>query len=112
MSSEDKPQNGEQTSQTMADDADNADDGALMSAYIRGDVRAFERLYQRHKGPLYRFIRRLLGSALVARTDEVFQDTWLRVIEKQASWKPKGAFRPWLFAIGLELWPAPNASPL
>ena len=50
-------------------------DDALMKAYAAGDAAAFEQLYARHQAGLYRFIRRLLGSALNAQTDEVFQDT-------------------------------------
>ena len=56
------------------------DDDTLMTAYAQGDAAAFERLYERHRAGLYRFVRRLLGTALAAQTDEVFQDTWLRVV--------------------------------
>jgi len=71
-----------------------------MAAYARGDARAFEQLYARHQAGLYRFVRRLLGSALNAQTDEVFQDTWLRVVQARARWEPQGAtFRTWLFTL-------------
>lgn len=76
------------------------DDDALMAAYARGDVRAFERLYDRHQAALYRFVRRLLGTANAAQADEVFQDTWLRVVRVHAAWQPQGAaFRTWLFTL-------------
>jgi len=75
-------------------------DDALMTAYARGDAAAFERLYARHQAGLYRFVRRLLGTALGAQVDEVFQDTWLRVVRARASWAPQGAsFRTWLFTL-------------
>ena len=75
-------------------------DDALMAAYARGDAAAFERLYARHQAGLYRFVRRLLGRALAAQVDEVFQDTWLRVVHARASWAPQGAsFRTWLFTL-------------
>ncbi len=78
---------------------DPADD-ALMAAFANGDARAFEQLYARHQAGLYRFIRRLLGSALNAQTDEVFQDTWLRVVQARTRWQPLGAsFRTWLFTL-------------
>ena len=84
----------------MSPAADNPTDNALMSAYAAGDARAFEQLYGRHKAGLYRFIRRLLGSALNAQTDEVFQDTWLRVVQQRTRWAPQGAtFRTWLFTL-------------
>ena len=75
-------------------------DDLLMAAYARGSVAAFERLYERHQAGLYRFVRRLLGSALAAQTDEVFQDTWLRVVNARERWEPQGAsFRTWLFTL-------------
>jgi RNA polymerase sigma-70 factor (ECF subfamily) len=84
-------------------------DDALMSAYAAGDASAFEALYARHQAALYRFIRRLLGTAMAAQTDEVFQDTWLRVVHARASWDPQGAtFRTWLFTMAnnrvIDLW--------
>jgi RNA polymerase sigma-70 factor (ECF subfamily) len=76
------------------------DDDALMAAYARGDAVAFEQLYARHRLALYRFVRRLLGSANGAQVDEVFQDTWLRVVQARARWLPQGAsFRTWLFTV-------------
>jgi RNA polymerase sigma-70 factor (ECF subfamily) len=83
--------------------ADDVDD-RLMRAWVDGDADAFERLYRRHAGPLYRFVRRLLGSAASSRADEVFQDTWSRVIQARARWSPQGArFRTWLFTIAQRL---------
>src|SRR5882672_3214783 len=64
-----------------------ASDDVLMSAYARGDAAAFEQLYARHERALYRFVRRLLGNALAAQTDEVFQDTWLRVVHARSRWE-------------------------
>ena len=79
---------------------DDSADELLMSAYARGDAAAFELLYARHHAGLYRFVRRLLGSALAAQADEVFQDTWLRVVHARAQWQPQGAsFRTWLFTL-------------
>ena len=37
---------------------DDISDENLMLSYRNGDADAFEVLYQRHKGPLYRFILR------------------------------------------------------
>jgi len=84
-------------------------DDALMSAYAAGDASAFEQLYARHQAGLYRFVRRLLGPSLAAQTDEVFQDTWLRVVHARASWQPQGAsFRTWLFTLAnnrvIDIW--------
>jgi RNA polymerase sigma-70 factor (ECF subfamily) len=71
-----------------------------MRAFAQGDARAFERLYARHHAALYRFVRRVLGSAQAAQTDEVFQDTWLRVVHARERWSAQGAtFRTWLFTL-------------
>jgi RNA polymerase sigma factor (sigma-70 family) len=78
------------------DAAEPADD-ALMLAYAAGDARAFEQLYGRHRGPLYRFLMRQLRNTALA--DEMFQDVWQRVIAARASWQPDAAFSTWLFRI-------------
>src|SRR4051794_27160199 len=75
-------------------------DEQLMLAYGAGDAAAFEELYARHEGALYRFVRRLLGASLAAQADEVFQDTWLRIIAARATFQPQGAaWRTWAFTI-------------
>lgn len=76
------------------------DDDTLMQAWMQGQVRAFDRLYQRHHAALYRFVRRVLGHGAAHQADEVFQDTWTRVIQARERWAPQGAtFRTWLFTL-------------
>ena len=78
-----------------------SDDNDLMHAYAH-EARhsAFEALYARHQAGLYRFVRRLLGPALAAHVDEVFQDTWLKVVQSRQQWSPQGAtFRTWLYTM-------------
>ena len=83
----------------MVMNTDSSDD-QLMRAFALGDARAFEQLYARHRVALYRFVRRLLGQALAAQADEVFQDTWERVVTARERWAPQGAsFRTWLFTL-------------
>lgn len=75
-------------------------DDQLMLAYAQGDAAAFDALYARHEAALYRFVRRVLGAALAAQADEVFQDTWLRIVVARASFVPQGAaWRTWAFTI-------------
>ena len=79
-------------------------DEQLMLAYARGDAAAFDELYARHEGALYRFVRRLLGAPLAAQADEVFQDTWMRIIAARGSFAPQGAaWRTWAFTIAHNL---------
>lgn len=94
----DRPQAAAASDRSPAADA--ADDLRLMAAFARGDARAFDRLYERHHAALYRFVRRVLGRALAAQADEVFQDTWLRVVQSRERFSPEGAsFRTWLFTL-------------
>ena len=74
-----------------------ASDEQLMLAYAGGDARAFEALYARHKGPLYRFILRSVKGA--AEADEIFQDVWMRAIEARSRYEPRAKFRTWLYTI-------------
>jgi RNA polymerase sigma-70 factor (ECF subfamily) len=74
-----------------------ANDDLLMLAWVGGDVAAFETLYARHRGPLYRFLMRQLRNQALA--DEFFQDVWQRVIAAREGWKPEAAFSTWLFRI-------------
>ena len=79
-------------------------DDQLMLAYAGGDAGAFDELYARHEGSLFRFVRRVLGAPLAAQADEVFQDTWVRIIGARASFTPQGAsWRSWAFTIAHNL---------
>ncbi|MFC3815874.1 RNA polymerase sigma factor [Lysobacter sp. GCM10012299] len=77
--------------------AEDPSDDLLMLAWTGGDTAAFETLYARHRGPLYRFLLRQLRDSALA--DEFFQDVWQRVIAARQGWKPDAAFRTWLFRI-------------
>ncbi|WP_399681627.1 sigma-70 family RNA polymerase sigma factor [Xenophilus sp.] len=79
-------------------------DDQLMLAYAGGDGAAFEVLYARHEGALFRFVKRLLGARLASQADEVFQDTWLRIVSARSSFSPQGAsWRTWAFTIAHNL---------
>lgn len=75
-------------------------DEALMLAYAAGQAEAFEVLYRRHEGPLFRFVRRLLGQTFAAQADEAFQDTWMKIIAARADFVPGSArWKTWAFAV-------------
>ena len=80
-----------------APDSTQASDEALMLAWADGDVPAFEQLYSRHRGRLYRFLLRQLRDQALA--DELFQDVWQRVIAARTGWRPDAAFATWLYRI-------------
>jgi len=68
-----------------------------MLAYAAGNASAFDRLYARHKGALYRYVLRHCANAGVA--DELFQDIWMNVIRVRASYVPTARFGSWLFTL-------------
>lgn len=72
-------------------------DEALMLRYQDGDDQAFALLYARHRGALLRFARHLCHHA--AEADEVFQETWIAVVDARTRYRPKSSFTTWLFAI-------------
>jgi RNA polymerase sigma-70 factor (ECF subfamily) len=72
-------------------------DEALMLAYGAGDVGAFQTLYARHRGPLFRHLIRQLRDAALA--EEFFQDTWQRVITARERYRPEAKFATWLYQI-------------
>jgi RNA polymerase sigma-70 factor (ECF subfamily) len=74
-----------------------ATDEQLMLAYRAGDAESFDLLYMRHKGGVYRYLRRLTGNAAAA--DELFQDVWLRVIDARNRYAPRARFATWLYTI-------------
>ena len=72
-------------------------DEDLMLSYAAGDAVAFEALYARHKGGVYRYLVRHCGNAGTA--DELFQDVWMNVIRVRASYTPTAKFTTWLYRI-------------
>lgn len=73
------------------------DDSALMLRYRDGDLRAFEALYARHKGALYRYLQRLCRDPDVA--SDLFQEVWSRVIASRERYEVRAQFNTFLFRI-------------
>ena len=76
----------------------NADsDEALMLAYGAGQAAAFDVLYARHKGGVYRYLLRHCSNAGTA--DELFQDVWMNAIRVRATYAPTARFTTWLYTL-------------
>lgn len=86
----------------MTDDArlGHSDDEGFMARYCRGEVKALDHLVEKHRVTLYQFLCRMTGSP--SEADEIFQNTWLRVIHKPESFRG-GSFKGWLFMIARNL---------
>jgi RNA polymerase sigma-70 factor, ECF subfamily len=73
-----------------------ADDDALMLRYAAGEAQAFDVLYARHKGAIYRFFLRQMSRA---DSEECHQEVWLKLINARSAFQPRGEFKAWLFTI-------------
>ena len=76
-----------------------------MLAYRDGDAGAFETLYARHRGALYRFMLRSLKGTASDRAiaEELFQEAWIRVIEARERYAPSAKFTTWLYTVAHNL---------
>lgn len=72
-------------------------DEQLMELYRDGDAGAFDILYRRHKGGLYRYIYRLCKHQNVA--DELFQDVWSNIIRSRERYLPSAKFSTFLYQV-------------
>jgi RNA polymerase sigma factor, sigma-70 family len=80
----------------MRERADSSDE-QLMLAYATGDARAFDTLYARHKGGIYRYLLRQCRDAGIA--EQLFQDVWMNLIRVRASYQPSAKFTTWLYTL-------------
>ena len=74
-----------------------ASDEQLMSAYRDGDAGAFDALYRRHKGGVYRYMLRQCRDAGVA--DELFQDVWVNLIRARERYTVQAKFTTYLYKL-------------
>ncbi len=74
----------------------------LIQGYLAGNEADFEVLYFRHHKRLYGYLNNLLPGR-GAEVDDLFQQTWLRVIARLPKYREQGYFSAWLFRIGHNL---------
>jgi RNA polymerase sigma-70 factor, ECF subfamily len=73
------------------------EDAQLMLAYARGEMRAFETLYSRHRAALYRYLVRQSRDGEIA--NDLFQEVWSRVVVNRSRYEPRAKFRTFLFTL-------------
>lgn len=81
--------------QRQASQSAELSDEALMVGYAKGNMRAFEQLYLRHKNPLLRYFLRQVDSRATA--EELFQETWQSVIKGSDNYQVSAKFTTWLY---------------
>lgn len=82
---------------TFMDTTAAVSDEQLMLAYRDGDAGAFDTLYRRHKGPVYRYMLRQCCNAGVA--DELFQDVWMNLIRAREGYTVQAKFTTYIYKL-------------
>jgi RNA polymerase sigma-70 factor (ECF subfamily) len=72
-------------------------DEKLMQRYAKGDTRAFDELYARHRGALYRYFNRQLNDA--ATVNDLYQGTWEKIIKSRDKYRSSSPFNAWMYRI-------------
>jgi RNA polymerase sigma-70 factor (ECF subfamily) len=77
------------------------DNQALARAVRRRDPRVVAALVEQHGARLLRYLIHLVGQRALA--EDLFQETWVRVLERGHQFDPNRPFGGWLFAIARHL---------
>jgi RNA polymerase sigma-70 factor (ECF subfamily) len=72
-------------------------DERLMQRYARGDAAAFEELYRRNRGPLYRYFLRQVSDPATA--NDLYQGAWEKIIKARKRYRPSAPFTTWMYRI-------------
>ena len=78
-------------------------DALLIQQYVDGNEKALALLIKRHQSKIFGFIYSKTNDA--ALTDDIFQDTFIKVIQKlkSESYNEEGKFLSWVFRISHNL---------
>lgn len=68
-----------------------------MVAYQRGSEDAFRRLYDRHSGKIYGYLRSRLSSP--SMLSDVFQDVFIKIHRSKHLYNPSLPALPWIFSV-------------
>jgi RNA polymerase sigma-70 factor (ECF subfamily) len=67
----------------------------------RGDPDAFDALLNRYQNRLFRYLLRFTGNS--ASAEDLFQQTWLKVLTGIHRYDERRPFEPWLFSVARNL---------
>jgi len=72
-------------------------DEKLMQRYAKGDAKAFDQLYARHRAPLYRYFIRQVNNPATA--NDLYQGAWEKIIKARRKYRPDSPFSVWMYRI-------------
>ena len=72
-------------------------DEDLMLNYQQGNAAAFEVLYQRHKGGIYRYLLAKCYRQEIA--EELFQDVWMKLIAARDRYEVRARFTTYIYQL-------------
>jgi len=81
-----------------SNELDDLTDEDLMLSYRDGNAAAFDVLYTRHKGGLYRYVLRQLNNRQDI-ANELFQDVWMKLINARENYQATAKFTTWLYHL-------------
>lgn len=73
----------------------------LLERFEQGDRSAFEKLFARYRGPLFRFVLLFLRDEEASR--DAVQDVFLRVLRDPSRFEARSRFSTWLHSIARNL---------
>jgi RNA polymerase sigma-70 factor (ECF subfamily) len=76
-------------------------DEVLFARIVRGDVAAFDPLYERYESRLFGFLVARLGNR--ADAEELFHESFVRTLKSGARLDRDGAFRTYIFRVARNL---------
>ncbi len=76
-------------------------DRILVERLKEGESDAVDEIVEKYKRPLFAFILRMINNHATA--EDIFQETWLRVIRYVKDFRGDAQFSTWLFQIALNL---------
>jgi len=77
------------------------EDRDLVRRLADGDDRVIDELVEKYKNPLYGFILRMVNDPEDA--EDLFQETWIRVVRNRDRFRGDAKFSTWLFQIAVNL---------
>ncbi len=77
--------------------AEPVSDEQLMLRYRDGDAAAFEELYGRHRGGVFRYVLRQVG--LRSASEEIFQEIWIKIVTSRLRYRVEARFATFLYHV-------------